>query len=89
MTENFYSKKQIVSTNRAHKIVKSVYKCCNRKHVEEKQPRMARMSCSPSIQFSGKYNNKFVLGNTQKTQYHNSVQITTTSKYNNNFYFSF
>ena len=30
---------------------------CTRKHVEEKQPCMARMGCSPSAQFTGKYNN--------------------------------
>ena len=48
------------------------------KHVEEKQPRMTRMRCSPSAQFTGKYNNSFVLGNTLKTQLYNLlVNITT------------
>ena len=30
---------------------------CTRKQVEEKQPHMAHVCCSPSTQFTGKYNN--------------------------------
>ena len=51
---------------------------CTRKHVEEEEKRMGRMCCSPSAQFTSKYNNNICTRKHVK----NTSHTIYSSKYN-------